>query len=320
MRPTVLIVDDHAAFRASARALLQAEGFDVIGEAADGAAAVEAVAALRPEIVLLDIQLPDLDGLAVAEQLAGAPDPPAVVLISSRDAAAYGPRLQATPARGFIPKSGLSGEALAALVWLRAMVRRLGLVGLAGVALGLTAEWVGFGWGDPRHWIPDLAVGWTFIGCGLVASGAAAGEPHRSAAGGDRLHLVCGELRPGGCGGGGLAGGAPGVPVSRAPGAAGAHLPVRAAGVAACPWSRRGRLRGGGHHADLGQRGRHDRAGRAAARCLRARVCSGGWRGPTGPADRAAGRCRAEPGACRNRSGSAAAAPQERSAVRRCSS
>jgi DNA-binding NarL/FixJ family response regulator len=115
MRPTVLIVDDHAAFRASARALLEAEGFDVVGEAADGAGAVEAVAALRPEIVLLDIQLPDLDGLAVAQQLAVAPDPPAVVLISSRDAAAYGPRLQAVPARGFIPKSGLSGEALAAL-------------------------------------------------------------------------------------------------------------------------------------------------------------------------------------------------------------
>ena len=89
MRPTVLIVDDHAAFRASARALLQAEGFDVVGEAADGAAAVAAVAVLRPEIVLLDLQLPDLDGLRVAEQLAGAPDPPAVVLISSRDAAAY---------------------------------------------------------------------------------------------------------------------------------------------------------------------------------------------------------------------------------------
>jgi DNA-binding NarL/FixJ family response regulator len=116
MRPTVLIVDDHAAFRASARALLQAEGFDVIGEAANGAAAVEAVAVLRPQIVLLDIQLPDLDGLAVAEQLAAAPDPPAVVLISSRYATAYGPRLQATPARGFIPKSGLSGEALATLV------------------------------------------------------------------------------------------------------------------------------------------------------------------------------------------------------------
>jgi DNA-binding NarL/FixJ family response regulator len=116
MRPTVLIVDDHAAFRASARALLQAEGFEVVGEAADGTQAVQAVTSLRPEIVLLDIQLPDLDGLAVAEQLAAVPDGPAVVLISSRDAAAYGPRLQATPARGFIPKSGLSGEALAALV------------------------------------------------------------------------------------------------------------------------------------------------------------------------------------------------------------
>jgi DNA-binding NarL/FixJ family response regulator len=116
MGPTVLIVDDHAAFRASARALLQAEGFDVVGEAANGAEAVEAVAVLRPEIVLLDIQLPDLDGLTVAEELAAAPDPPAVVLISSRDAAAYGPRLQAAPARGFIPKSGLSGEALAALI------------------------------------------------------------------------------------------------------------------------------------------------------------------------------------------------------------
>ena len=114
--PTVLIVDDHDAFRASARALLEAEGFDVVGEAADGAGAVAAVAVLRPEIVLLDVQLPDVDGLAVAEQLAAAEDSPAVVLISSRDAAAYGPRLQATPARGFIPKSGLSGEALAALI------------------------------------------------------------------------------------------------------------------------------------------------------------------------------------------------------------
>jgi len=116
VRPTVLIVDDHAAFRASAGALLQAEGFDVVGEAADGASALRAVTRLRPEIVLLDIQLPDLDGLAVAEQLAAAADAPAIVLISSRDAAAYGPRLQTASARGFIPKSALSGETLAALV------------------------------------------------------------------------------------------------------------------------------------------------------------------------------------------------------------
>ena len=113
---TVLIVDDHEAFRSSARALLEAEGFDVVGEAADGVEAVEAVALLRPDVVLIDIQLPGEDGLAVAERLAAATNPPAVVLISSRDASAYGPRLTATPARGFIPKSGLSGATLAALL------------------------------------------------------------------------------------------------------------------------------------------------------------------------------------------------------------
>jgi DNA-binding NarL/FixJ family response regulator len=116
VRPTVLIVDDHEAFRASARELLEAEGFDVVGEAADGAEALAAVAGLGPDIVLLDIQLPGLDGFTVAEQLATRRDAPAVVLVSSRDAAAYGPRLVRSPARGFIPKSGLSGEALAALV------------------------------------------------------------------------------------------------------------------------------------------------------------------------------------------------------------
>jgi DNA-binding NarL/FixJ family response regulator len=116
VRPTVLIVDDHAAFRASARALLQAEGFDVVGDASDGASALQAVLRLRPEIVLLDIQLPDLDGLAVAEQLAAVSNAPAIVLISSRDAAVYGPRIRSAPACGFIPKSALSGETLAALV------------------------------------------------------------------------------------------------------------------------------------------------------------------------------------------------------------
>ncbi len=116
VRRTVLIVDDHEGFRASVRALLDAEGFEVVGEAADGLSTIEAVALLRPDIVLLDIQLPGLDGLAVAEQLAAGLDPPAIVLTSSRDAAAYGLRLRETSARGFIPKSGLSGEALVALV------------------------------------------------------------------------------------------------------------------------------------------------------------------------------------------------------------
>ena len=116
MRPTVVIVDDHEDFRDSARALLEAEGFEVLGEASDGTEALAAVAALRPGVVLLDIQLPGLDGFVVAEQIASVPDPPVVVLISSRDAAAYGPRLGQASARGFLPKSALSGEALAALV------------------------------------------------------------------------------------------------------------------------------------------------------------------------------------------------------------
>ena len=113
---TVLIVDDHAAFRASARALLEAEGLDVIGEAADGAQALRAVAELEPAIVVLDVQLPGLDGIEIANQLASGRDPPAVVLVSSRDAAAYGPRLRNSLARGFISKSALTGQALAALV------------------------------------------------------------------------------------------------------------------------------------------------------------------------------------------------------------
>jgi DNA-binding NarL/FixJ family response regulator len=116
MRPTVVIVDDHPEFRESASALLEAEGFAIIGEAADGAEAIAAVERLRPQVVLLDIQLPDLDGFTVAERLAAGPDPPRVVLISSREAVAYGPRLEVAAAQGFIPKRELSGSALAALV------------------------------------------------------------------------------------------------------------------------------------------------------------------------------------------------------------
>jgi DNA-binding NarL/FixJ family response regulator len=116
MRRTVLIVDDHDAFRESASALLEAEGFAVVGEAADGSTALAEAERLRPQVVLLDVQLPGLDGFAVAEQLAAGADPPNVVLISSREAVSYGARLEATPARGFIAKRDLSGSALAALV------------------------------------------------------------------------------------------------------------------------------------------------------------------------------------------------------------
>ena len=108
-----VIVDDHDGFRKPASALLEAEGFAVVGEAPDG---VGAIAALRPQVVLLDIQLPDLDGFTVAEHLAAGADPPRVVLLSSREAAAYGPRLEGAAAQGFISKRDLSGRVLAALV------------------------------------------------------------------------------------------------------------------------------------------------------------------------------------------------------------
>ncbi len=71
---------------------------------------------IRPEIVLLDIQLPGIDGFAVAERLALLADPPAVVLISSRDARSYGPRLARAPVRGFLSKADLCGEALSSMV------------------------------------------------------------------------------------------------------------------------------------------------------------------------------------------------------------
>jgi DNA-binding NarL/FixJ family response regulator len=114
MGRTVLIVDDHAGFRAAARALLEAGEFEVVGEAEDGAAALATAVELRPEVVLLDIQLPDVDGFAVAERLVRDGIPSAIVLISSRDVSSFRRRLAANPAWSFIAKSELSGEALAA--------------------------------------------------------------------------------------------------------------------------------------------------------------------------------------------------------------
>ena len=87
MARTVLIVDDHPGFRASARRMLAADGYRVVGEAQDGRSGIAAARALRPDIVLLDVLLPDLDGFEVAAALTGADDAPIVVLTPSRDAA-----------------------------------------------------------------------------------------------------------------------------------------------------------------------------------------------------------------------------------------
>lgn len=109
---SLLIVDDHAAFRSWAREVLAHEGFDVVGEAGDGRTAIRLAAELRPEIVLLDIQLPDLDGFDVARRIGDGAE---VVLTSGRAEEDYGPRI-ADSRRRFVRKDDLSGAALEAVL------------------------------------------------------------------------------------------------------------------------------------------------------------------------------------------------------------
>jgi DNA-binding NarL/FixJ family response regulator len=116
MPTTILIVDDHPSFRVSARRILEDAGYDVIGEAGDGQAGLAAARSLRPAVVLLDVQLPDLDGFDVAAELMTDADPPAIVMTSSRDGSDFAGLVTRSGARGFLPKSELSGKALAALL------------------------------------------------------------------------------------------------------------------------------------------------------------------------------------------------------------
>jgi DNA-binding NarL/FixJ family response regulator len=116
MARTVLIVDDHPSFRTSARRILEDAGYVVVGEAQDGEEGLAAARSLRPAVVLLDVQLPDLDGFEVALALAGDVDPPAVVMTSSRDSSDFGGMVARSGARGFVPKGELSGPALEALL------------------------------------------------------------------------------------------------------------------------------------------------------------------------------------------------------------
>jgi len=113
--PSVLIVDDHPSFRASARAILEADGFTIVGEAADGASGLEALRRLRPDVVLLDVQLPDMSGFDVCVEC-GDLDTTSVVLVSSRDATDYGSLIASSGARGFVPKAELSGAAITSLL------------------------------------------------------------------------------------------------------------------------------------------------------------------------------------------------------------
>ena len=116
MPPTVLIVDDHPSFRATARLLLEMEGYAVIGEAPDGMTALDEVRRLDPDVVLLDVNLPDIDGFDVAARLSNGSPRPTIVLCSSRDPGDFGPLVARSGARGFISKAELSGASLAAVL------------------------------------------------------------------------------------------------------------------------------------------------------------------------------------------------------------
>jgi DNA-binding NarL/FixJ family response regulator len=116
MGPRVVIVDDHARFRTTARRALERDGWTVIGEAADGASALRTAQALEPDVVLLDVGLPDMSGLEVARRLRDAAPHLAVVVVSTRDSADYRELALTNGARGFLPKADLTGKALAALL------------------------------------------------------------------------------------------------------------------------------------------------------------------------------------------------------------
>ena len=113
---TVLIVDDHPSFRAIAQVVLETDGFAVVGTASDGESGVAATLELAPDILLLDVELPDIDGFAVAERLRQAGSQTAIVLASSRESADFGSLVAESGARGFVTKAELTGDAIRALV------------------------------------------------------------------------------------------------------------------------------------------------------------------------------------------------------------
>ena len=117
MSETVLIVDDHPSFRASARRMLEANGYDVVGELDNGDAVVAAVEKLNPEVLLLDVHLPDIDGFEVTRRVLDANGAtPQIVLISSHDLTDLDEAVGTSGARGFIAKSELSAEAISSLI------------------------------------------------------------------------------------------------------------------------------------------------------------------------------------------------------------
>jgi DNA-binding NarL/FixJ family response regulator len=116
MAMTLMIVDDHRSFRDAARRVLESAGFEIVGEAVDGESALEAIPDLRPDVVLLDVQLPGIDGFEVASRLTANGNAPAIVMTSSREGADFGPLVEQSGACGFIHKADLSGPAICSVL------------------------------------------------------------------------------------------------------------------------------------------------------------------------------------------------------------
>jgi DNA-binding NarL/FixJ family response regulator len=116
MARTVLVIDDHAGFRAIARTILEEAGYVVVAEAADGESGVAAAVRTTPDIAIVDVQLPDMDGFEVTRHLLEGGAGPAIVLVSTRDRSDFGSLVESSGANGFVPKAEISAESLAAVV------------------------------------------------------------------------------------------------------------------------------------------------------------------------------------------------------------
>lgn len=116
MPARVLIIDDNSSFRAAARRLLERAGFVVVGEAPDARSGVAAAERLVPDVAIVDVGLPDLDGFAAAERLGELERPPRVILTSSHDGSDFGALVAGSSACGFIPKAELSAGAIEELL------------------------------------------------------------------------------------------------------------------------------------------------------------------------------------------------------------
>jgi len=114
----VLIVDDQEPFRRAMAAVVTAtDGFSVAGSATTGEESLAAVAELRPDLVLMDVNLPGLDGIEAARRLTAAPDGPVVVLLSTYDVDQVD--LAGSGAAAYVAKAELGPDRLSA-VWLEA--------------------------------------------------------------------------------------------------------------------------------------------------------------------------------------------------------